>query len=141
MSKYLKDGFKTTISFAENPTVKLKEKSITPPGIVGRGANNVTTMRNTRMVTKAPKQLIDVSDITGTCSYDPAVYDDCIAMVQVVQAITVTFPDSSTLVCWGWLDEFKPKELQEGSQPEADFTVIIGNLDDNDDEVEPTYAD
>ncbi len=44
MTRRLDDGYQTLIEFAENPAIKLWEKSVTPPGIDGGDAIDTTTM-------------------------------------------------------------------------------------------------
>lgn len=140
MTRILRDGHATFIEFASNPNVKFKEKTVTPPGFDGGGANNVTTMHNERMRTKAPKQLLDLTDGAMTVAYDPAVYPEILAMAQVNQLITITFPDGDTVEFWGWLDRFQPNEHTEGEQPTAEIVIISSNEDDNEDEFVPDHT-
>lgn len=138
----LEDGFATLISFAENATVKLEEKEVQPPSIEGGGENNVTTMRNTAWRTKAPKKLKTLGESSCTVAYDPAVYPEIVAMININQAITLTFPDGSTLVFWGWIDGFSPNTITEGEQPTAELTIVCSNRDgdNNNVEIAPAYA-
>jgi len=144
MSERLDDGYSTTMTFpspyAGVMGVTLWEKSITPPGIEGGGANDTTTMRNSAWRTRAPKHLKTMSEISGTCAYDPAVYDDIILMCQENLLVTVNFPDGSSLQIWGWLDEFKPGEATEGEQPTATFTFICSNQNGSGVETAPVYV-
>lgn len=133
------DGFPTTIAFAEAPAVKFYEKEVTPPGMEGGGANDITTMQNTTWRTRSPKQLKTLSECALVAAYDPEVYNDIVAMMNVNQEITITFPDDSILVFWGWLDVFKPNRLVEGEQPTAEVTIIPSNLDAAGDEIAPVY--
>lgn len=134
------DGFPTTLTLTENPNVKFWEKSITPPSLKGGGANDTTTMRNTRVRTKAPRKLLDVGDVAFTAAYDPAVYDDALEMMQVNQLAVINWPDGSAEKVWGWLDSFEPGELTtEGKQPESDWVFIVSNQDNDGDEVLPEY--
>jgi hypothetical protein len=134
------DGFPTTLTLSLNPTVKFWEKEITPPSLQGGGANRTTTMRNTRVHTKAPRKLLDVGDVAMVCAYDPAIYDEALDMLQVNQLAWITWPDGSALKIWGWLDEWTPSALTtEGEQPESDLVFIVSNQDDNGDEVLPEY--
>lgn len=135
------DGHSTTITFAENPAVKFYEKSVTPPSIEAGGENDTTTMHNVEWRTKAPKKLKTLGDASFTAAYDPAVYDDIVAMVGVNQLITITFPNGATLAFWGWIDAFEPGELVEGEQPEADVTIICSNQDDKGDETAPVFTE
>jgi len=121
------DGFATLIDFSADSSVQMWEKEVTPPGVSGGGENDTSTMRNTTWRTKSPKGLISLSEASFTAAYDPAVYDEIVAMVNVNQQITVTFPNNDTLVFWGWIDEFTPGALVEGEQPTADITIIPSN--------------
>ena len=136
----LDDGFATLIGFDLGPTLKIYEKEVTPPGMSGGGANDTTTMRNTSLRTKAPKKLKTMDNMTATVAYDPEVYDSLFDMVNQNQEITITFPDDSTLVVWGWLDEFKPNAIKEGEQPTAMITVICSNQNDSGVETAPVYS-
>lgn len=127
MSTRLDDGFQTLISFAQDASVKMYEKEVQPPGVSGGGPNDTTTMRNTTWRTRSPKQLISLSESNLVVAYDPAVYLEIIAMVNVNQLITITFPDGDTLDFWGWIDEFTPQPLKEGEQPTANVKIEPSN--------------
>lgn len=136
------DGFPTLVEFSENNAfgTLLWEKNVTPPGMQGGGANETTTMRNTRWRTMAPKKLMTLSEMSVEMAYDPEVYDTFVAMMQVNQEITLHWPDGSTVTFWGFVDEFTPNEVSEGEQPTADVTIIPTNQDDDGEEVAPEYA-
>lgn len=137
---YVDDGFSTIIAFSTPASVAFKEKSVTPPGVDGGGENDITTMRNTAWRTRAPKQLKTLTEASLTVTYDPEVYDDIVAAVNINQLFTITFPDSSTLAFWGWLNSFTPGDLVEGSQGEAEISIIPSNADTAGSEVAPVYA-
>ena len=134
------DGFSTLITFADYPTVKFYEKTVTPPGMQGGGANDTTTMHNTTWRTMAPKKLKTMSEASAKVSYDPVVYTDVVAMIQTNQLCTLHFPDGSTVDFWGWLDEFTPDEVQEGSQPTASIKIIPSNQNTSGVETAPAYT-
>jgi hypothetical protein len=134
------DGFATLIEFAEDSDVQMWEKEVTPPGVSGGGENDTSTMRNSTWRTRSPKGLITLSESSLVVAYDPAVYDEIIAMVNVNQEITITFADDSTLVFWGWIDEFTPGAAVEGEQPTAELTIIPSNQDADGDEIAPVYS-
>lgn len=138
----LDDGFSTIVGFADNPTVLFYEKTLTPPGMAGGGANDTTTMRNLTLRTMAPKKLKSLTEMSVTAAYDTAVFDtgEVWAMINSNQLITITWPDTATLDFWGWLDEFQPGEVSEGSQPTAELKIIPSNQDDNGDETAPVYT-
>lgn len=132
------DGLSTVISFSGTPTVKLWQKQVTPPGIEGGGSNDTTTMHNTVWRTRSPKKLKTLSDASFTAAYDPTVYSQILAMININQQITVTFPSGKTLVFWGWLDKFAPARMTEGAQPEAECTIICSNQNASGVETAPT---
>jgi len=134
------DGFATLIEFAEDSDVQMWEKEVTPPGVSGGGENDTSTMRNTTWRTRSPKGLITLSESSLTVAYDPAVYDEIISMVNVNQQITITFADESTLVFWGWIDEFTPGAAVEGEQPTAEVKIIPSNQNAAGTETAPTYS-
>lgn len=140
MSERIDDGFKTTVDFANIPSPLFWEKTVTPPGISGGGANDVTTMRSTRWRQMASKKLVTLTAFTIVCAYDPAIYEDIVAQMQINQEVTINFPDGSTVVFWGFIDEFTPGENTEGAQPTATITVIPSNQDDTQAEVAPVYT-
>jgi hypothetical protein len=88
----------------------------------------------------APRALKSLTPFTTNCAYDPAVYPELEAMINVNQVITVTFPDGDTLQFWGWLQTFTPGEMVEGEQPTAEVTITPGNIDDAQAEVGPTHT-
>lgn len=136
---YLNDGYQTLISFSANPTVHLKEKETTPPGIDGGDEVDTTTMRNTTWRTRQPRNLKTLTESSIVVSYDPVCYNELNAMINVNQEITVTFPDGSSVVFWGWLRTFTPNSNTEGDQPTANCGITPSNQDNNGVEVGPTY--
>ena len=118
------DGYPTRIDFAADADVNLWEKVVQPPGMDGGGAINITTMLNATYRTSAPKSLISMTESSFTAGYDPAVYDDIIALINVNGLITITFSDTSTLAFYGFLNLFEPNDHEEGEHPEAEVTIV-----------------
>jgi hypothetical protein len=118
-------GFAVVISFASNPTIKLYQKDVTPPGIDGGGVIDTTTKENTTWRTAYVKALMSMTEGSLTAAYDPAVYSEIIAMINVNQLITVTFPDAATVVFYGALTTFEPSSTsqEDDEQPTADCTI------------------
>jgi hypothetical protein len=137
---FIDDGFPTRMTFSQSASAALyfAEKSITPPGFEGGGPNDTTTMRNVRYRTRAPKKLITLTDGTMECKYDPKVFQFILDQLQVNQQITVTFPDTTTMVFWGWIDNFKPGAIQEGGMALTTVTVCPSNQNDSQVETAPT---
>ena len=123
----LTDGYQTLISFAAKTTVLFKEISVTPPGIDGGGEIDITTMHNATWRTRNPKALVTLTNAKTTVAYDPAVYDDILELVNINTEITITFPDATTLVFWGWLNTFTPGDNTEGERPTAEIEIIPSN--------------
>jgi hypothetical protein len=140
MTAVIKDGFSTTISFSEDTTISVEEKGVTPPGIAGGGEIDATTMANTAYRTKFPKQLKTLTDAGANVAYHPETLPEFLAMIGVNQEITITFSDASTYVFWGWVDEFTPGEITEGTQPSATIKIVCSNLDASEAEISPVYS-
>lgn len=140
MSARLDDGFQTLISFGNKPSVKFYEKTVTPPGMDAGGEVDITTMRNLLYRTRNPKHLITMSNMTATVSWDPAAWADVLDMIHVNQEITVTLPDGSTLLFWGWLDKFTPGEHREGEQPTATVEIVPSNQNGSQVETAPVMT-
>lgn len=136
----LDDGFSTIITLANLPLVKLYEKEVTPPGYSAGGAIDTTTMRNTAYRTGAPKKLKSLSPVTATVAYATEALEQIWPQIGVVQLITITFPDDSTLAFYGWIDEFTPGAHTEGEQPTASLTIIPGMRNPAGAEVAPDYT-
>jgi len=140
----MNDGYQTTIGFSALASgvvfnVIAKEKGVTPPAIEGGGKIDLTTMRNSNARTFYPKQLYTIADCSVVVAWDPLMYGEMASVIGVNQTITITFPDASTLAFWGTLDGFTPNENVEGEQPTAVLNIIATNLNDSDEETEPTW--
>jgi len=125
----LEDGFSSKVTLAGDPDISFWEKSIKPPGFAGGDPVDTTTMFNTTWRTKTPRSLIEMTPVTGNAAYDPAVLTQIRARINVEDTITITFPDGSTWAFFGWLKNFDPQEIAEGTQPEASFEFEVSNWD------------
>jgi len=135
----LDDGFSTIITLTNLPTIKLYEKEVTPPGMTAGGAIDTTTMRNTAWRTSAPRQLKSLTQVAATVAYATEAIPQIFTQIGILQLVTVTFPDASTLHFWGWLEEFTPGAHTEGEQPTANLVIQVGNRNADGDEVAPDY--
>jgi hypothetical protein len=123
------DGFSTLVTLENLPTVKIYEKSVTPPGISGGGPIDTTTMRNQSLRTQSPKQLKTITPMTMTVAIASEAIEDVKDQINVNQLITVTLPDGSGQTFWGWINEFTPGEFVEGEQPTYTITIEPSNHD------------
>jgi len=140
---YLTDGHQTLVTFYALGTgvvLKLKEQSVTPPGIAAGGENDTTTMRNETWRTKQPKKLKTLTNSSCSFQYDPAIYDQILSIIGENGLIKVEFPDESQIEFYGWLDDFTPGACEEGSMPTATGTIICSNQNDAGDEVASVYT-
>lgn len=136
----LDDGFSTTITLSNIPTVKIFEKDVTPPGITAGGPIDTTTMRNIAWRTGAPRQLKSLTQAQATVAYATDALEPIMAQIGQIQEIQVAFPDGSSLTFWGWLEEFTPGTNTEGEQPTATMTFQVGNRNPDGAEVAPIYT-
>lgn len=128
---FLHDGFQTWIGFpdlAPNIALVMKEREVQPPDMDGGGEIETSTMRNTRWRTKAPKSLITLGDVTLQVQYDPSLYNDILALINVNTRVEIKFPDTSTLTFYGWVDKFTPPSHKEGEFPVAEIKVHCSNV-------------
>ncbi len=138
---WLDSGHSTKITIGADPDISFWEKTVTPPGMDAGDAIDTTTMHSTRYITKAPQPLVDMTDISGTASYDPAVLTQIVAVLGVKTTITVTFPDGTTWAVYGFLRSFAPQENSRPNQPVANYTITVTNWDpSNRVEVGPAVA-
>ena len=137
---HMDDGFSTKIAFAADANVSFWEKTVTPPGVEGGDAIETTTMHNVTWRTMAARKLRTLTDASITVMYDPWVFDQIVALVNIEGEITVHFPNGDTLDFWGFLKSFVPGELVEGSPPEAEITIVCTNQNLSGVEVSPTLT-
>jgi hypothetical protein len=125
----LKDGYQSKITPAADTDISFWEKGITPPGFDGGEPVDNTTMHNSTWRTSAPRGLITATQAAVRAAYDPRILPQIEALVNVETTWTILFPDTSTWSFFGWLQSFSPGEMVEGTQPEADIVIAIGNTD------------
>jgi hypothetical protein len=101
-------GYKILITFALDPDIEIWEKTVKPSGQDGGDPIDTTTMHNNVVRTKAPRALIESTDITITCAYNPVA-------VGSIRAIL----NKETTITTAWWD----------GQPEGTLTVSITNQD------------
>jgi hypothetical protein len=123
------DGYSTKIAFAVDPDVALWEKTVKPPGLDGGDPIDTTTMHNSTYRTSAPRALVTLTESTFEAGYDPVVYTQLLAILNVQTSITVHFPDGGSLAFFGFLKMFEPSDLTEGEFPTASVTIVPTNVD------------
>jgi hypothetical protein len=127
----LRNGHSTTILFGVlDPgfPLTLVEKTLTPIGWDGGGMIDITNMRNVLVRTRISKSLVTLTEMTVNVQWDPASFVPMVVPIQLNQPITIAYPDTSTILFYGWLDTFKPQEHKEGEEPIAAMTIIPSNI-------------
>lgn len=125
----LDDGYRCLIALAADLDVSFWEKTVQPPGVDGGDSIEQTTMHNDDWRTMSARALKTLTESSATVAYDPNVYNNILALINVETTVTIHFPDGSTLAFYGYLQKFEPSELQEGEQPEASITIVPTNFD------------
>ena len=129
LGRMLEDGYQSLITFSTQPTVALWEKTVGPGGYDGGEKIDVTTMHNQNRRTYASRSLYDKTDGQSTCGYDPNVEPAIRGLINVVQEITITYPNGDTEADWGYLQKFERNEMSEGEMPEATITIVFTGRD------------
>lgn len=127
--RWIGDGHGTLITIALDPDIKFWEASVTPPGIEGDNPIDNSTQFNVSWRTLSPRRLRTLTVVQFTANYDPAVYPQVLAVINVPTTITIEFPDGSTLAFYGYMKSFQPGELVDGTRPTATCQIQPTNTD------------
>lgn len=137
----IKNGWKSLVTFSEDPDISIYEKAVTPFGIDNGETINITTQHNNLVVTKAPNALYEVTDGQFTFAYSPSQLAGLKALKGVNQTITYTFPNGDTWAVYGYLKSAIFGVLERGTYPEGTAVIIHTNIDPTDgSEAEPVYT-
>ena len=129
VGEFLKDGYQALIAFAADPDVSCWEKSVKPPGVDGGDSINITTMHNVTYRTMSSSPLKTLTEATSKVAYDPALYPQIVALINVEGAITVHFSNGDKLSFFGYLKSFEADDMSEGTQPEATIAIVPTNYE------------
>lgn len=125
----LREGFKTVITFATNPTISIWESTVKASGYDSGEAIDTTTQHNVEWVTKAPPKLKESTDISGSAGYDPDAKAAIRGQVGKEQIITVQHPDASTDAVYGYLSKVEFPEYKRKEFPMLTYTIVVTNWD------------
>lgn len=132
---YLRDGFRSLLAFANDPTLPLWEDidgGVKPPGVSGGDKIPTTTMHSNTYRTFASRQLKTLTDGSMTCGYDTKALPRLVTLTNWESAITQHFPDDSTLDFWGFMQDVEFDPLVEGEMPSCTVTIAVTNTDPSD---------
>lgn len=137
---FMKEGFRVQLSFGLAPNFCLWEIDIKPPDIDGQEEIDTTTQFNAGglvsgavltppLRTFYPRAVAKLSNVEGMYAYPSKAYEDVWLVLNVLQSITIHFPNGDQLVFWGHLKAFKPEALKEGDFPKANCAIVVDNWD------------
>lgn len=143
-SFFLKNGFRSLITFSSNSNIKLWEKSVTPPGFDTGAMVPLGSLQNQLFRIYKPSDLITVTECRVLVAYDTEVISDILSLCENgdSEIITVTFPNSRRWSYPGCLQKFMPNELSDGMQPTALATIaarMFNNSKTKTPEIENTF--
>lgn len=122
------DGYSTTIGFALGG-ITVRVMRVKPPGLDGGGGIDFTSMDSVTYRQMVPKALVTLTNCTVVVQYDPVIYTELLAMLNIIQNVTISFPDGSLYIFAGFVSSFEPGENQEGELPTGSIVIIPSNVD------------
>jgi hypothetical protein len=125
----LKDGFSTKITLTQAPAIVFWEKTVQPPGMDGGEPIEQTTMHNIAYRTMRSRALKTLTPHTTKAAWDPKLYNQLVPAINREDVITITFPNTSTLCFYGYLQKVEFDQMEEGKQPECTVTLVPTNYD------------
>lgn len=125
----LEDGFTTKIAIEAKLNITFWDLTVTPPGVLGGDPIDTTTMFSVDWRTKALRKLKELGDVEFTAGYDPVIYTEATAIVNVGTTINIVFSDGTVFAFFGGLREFQPQSSEEGSRPEVNCVITPTNWD------------
>jgi hypothetical protein len=137
----LKNGFQIIVAFSQNPTVKLFETDVTPPGFEGGEPVNITTQYNVKWETMAARALRTMTQGTFNAGYDPAVIDQIDDLINNEGSITVHFPGRLVLELLRVPQDVHPGDPAAGHHATRACQFVVTNYDPvNNVEADPVYT-
>lgn len=124
---YLEDGHAIFVACALDPAIEFWEIGVKPPGIDNGDPIDITTQFNVLWRGKAPRSLLEHTDIEGTAAFAPSLITNLIVVIGIVTSWTVMWPNGDRTAFWAYLKDFDPDEEEEGSMPTGSFTIVITN--------------
>lgn len=128
---FLSDGFSTKLAIAALPTVSFWEKEVQPPGIDGGEPIDTSTMHNLAWRTFVSRSLMTLTPFTLKAAYDPNVFatSQIQSLINREGAMTISFPDGSTLSFFAFTQKMEPEANVEGTFPTVSITICPTNYD------------
>lgn len=125
----LKNGFRALLTLEQQPDIAFWEKEVTFAGIDGGEPINISDQHNETWETFGMRALKQMTPVTIQAGYDPAFWDDILAMVNVEQTVTETNPNSDQLAYYGALRSAVKGPQSNGVQPMCTIVIQPTNTD------------
>lgn len=133
----IENGHPTIISLALDPDFSFWETDVTPPGIDGGDANDLTNMHNTAWRTYAARTLKQLTEVGATGQYTLGSWTNFVTLVNEPTTVTIHFPGGGTLAFYGYVRSWIPGAAVEGEPPTSTLAVMPTNRDPSDDTEQP----
>lgn len=121
---FLKNGFRALLTFHLDPTIRLWEKNVTPPGFDGQAPVDLYNQWWTKWTPQCPRGQAKMTEAQMIVAYDPAVLPNILAAINREDTITINFPNGTFWPFFGFLQRFTPGEMVDGTQPSATAIIV-----------------
>jgi len=118
------EGYQSLITFAADPDFSFWEEVVGAPGIDGGEPVPTTTMHNTTIRTKSPRQLKEHTPFQVQGRIASGTIDQAYALINVNGWITVKWPDGTQYSFPGYLKSIQPGQAQEGTPLQATLEIV-----------------
>jgi hypothetical protein len=125
----MKDGYRSLIAFAANPSVLFWEVSPTPPGIDNGEPIDTTNMHTGTWRVFRPRALRTLTPISCEANYHPLMYPQIEALCGIEGSITFHFPTGNYCAFYGYLRSAIPVAHVEGEDPTLSVVIQPTNWD------------
>lgn len=120
----MKEGFSIKHTFAADTDISIWERVVAMPSVDGGEAIDHSDQHNTAWEPVRPRVLKKQQPYTVKGLYDPDLYNQIIALINVETTCTQTLPDGSTLASFGYLQKAEFDPLEKGKEPEVTLTIV-----------------
>lgn len=137
----LKEGYRVLLGMSQDPDISVWEKTIKLPGVDMGDAIDITTQHNDEWLTMLSGALAELTEFTVVGSFDPAAYNQLIAIKGQNGAMTIHLPDGSTISFFAYVKTVEGPDAKRREQPDMTITIRPTNYDsENDVESAPVIS-
>lgn len=125
----IENGHPTVITLEIDDAIAFWEVDVTPPGIDGGDANDLTNMHNEEWRTFAARTLKTLTESSTTVQVAPEAFTQIRDVVNEETTVTVHMPGGAKLAFYGYLRVWAPAAWVEGEPPQGTITIQPTNRD------------